>query len=44
MSVSDSLHITHREKTLNAMKVPLTVKRITFKPSEANPGEILPTN
>ena len=32
---------SHNEKTLNAMKAPRTVKRITFNPSEANPGETL---
>lgn len=41
MSVSDSLHPMHRKKTLNAMKVPRAVKRITFKPPEANPSETL---
>ena len=41
MSVSDNLLPTHSEKTLNAMKAPRSVKRITFNPSEANPGETL---
>lgn len=41
MSVSDSLHPMHRKKTLNAMKVPRAVKRITFKPFEVSPGETL---
>ena len=41
MSVSDALLPTHSEKTLNAMKAPRSVKRITFNPSEANPGETL---
>ena len=31
----------HRAKTLNAMKAPYCVKRITFNPSEANPGNRL---
>ena len=39
--VSNYLHPSHKEKTLNAMKAPRTVKRITFNPSEANPGETL---
>ena len=41
MSVPDNLLPTHIEKTLNAMKAPRSVKRITFNPSEANPGETL---
>ena len=41
MSVPDNLHSTHRDKTLNAMKAPRAVKRITFNPSEANPGKTL---
>ena len=41
MSVPDNLHSTHRDKTLNAMKAPRAVKRITFNPSEANPGDTL---
>ena len=41
MSVPDNLLPTHSEKTLNAMKAPRSVKRITFNPSEANPGETL---
>ena len=41
MSVPDNLHSTHSEKTKNAMKAPRSVKRITFNPSEANPGETL---
>ena len=32
---------THSEKVLRAMKAERTVKRITFNPSEANPGETL---
>ena len=39
--VSYDLLPSHNEKTLNAMKAPRTVKRITFNPSEANPGETL---
>ena len=39
--VSNYLQPSHQEKTLNAMKAPRTVKRITFNPSEANPGETL---
>ena len=41
MSVPDNLRSTHSEKTKNAMKAPRSVKRITFTPSEANPGETL---
>ena len=41
MSVPDNLLPTHSVKTLNAMKAPRSVKRITFNPSEANPGETL---
>ena len=41
MSVPDNLRSTHSVKTKNAMKAPLSVKRITFNPSEANPGETL---
>ena len=37
--VSYDLLPSHNEKTLNAMKALRTVKRITFNPSEANPGE-----
>jgi len=39
--VPDSLQPTHRSKTLNAIKAPCAVKRITFDRSEANPGETL---
>ena len=39
--MSPSLLPSHSEKVLNAMKVERTVKRITFNPSEANPGETL---
>ena len=41
MSVPDNLLPTHSEKIINAMKAPRSVKRITFNPSEANPGETL---
>ena len=41
MSVPDNLRSTHSEKTRNGMKAPRSVKRITFNPSEANPGETL---
>ena len=41
MSVPDNLRSTHSEKTKNAMKAPRSVKRISFNPSEANPGETL---
>ena len=41
MAVSPSLLPSHSEKTLGAMKAERTVKRITFNPSEANPGETL---
>ena len=41
MSVPENLLPTHSVKTLNAMKAPRSVKRITFNPSEANPGETL---
>ena len=36
-----SLLPTHSEKVLGSMKAERTVKRITFNPSEANPGETL---
>ena len=41
MAVPPSLLASHSEKTLGAMKAERTVKRITFNPSEANPGETL---
>ena len=41
MAVPPSLLPSHSEKTLGAMKAEQTVKRITFNPSEANPGETL---
>ena len=40
-SVSDDLSPRRSTKTLRAMKAPYSVKRITFNPSEANPGERL---
>ena len=41
MSVPPSLLPSHSEKVLGAMKAERTVKRITFNPTEANPGETL---
>ena len=41
MAVQENFFPSHNEKTLNAMKAPRAVKRITFNPSEANPGETL---
>ena len=41
MFAPDNLRPTHREKTINAMKAPRSVKHITFNPSEANSGEKL---
>ena len=41
MAVPPSLLPSHMEKTLGAMKAERSVRRITFKPSSANPGEIL---
>ena len=41
MSVPDNLRPTHKEKQPLAMKAPYAVKRITFNPSKANPGEKL---
>ena len=38
-SVSHDLSPRRSKKTLRAMKAPYAVKRITFIPSEANPGE-----
>ena len=37
--VSYNLLPSHNEKKSNAMKAPRAVKRITFNPSEASPGE-----
>ena len=39
--VSHDLSPRRSKKALNAMKAPYSVKRITFNPSEANPGEKL---
>ena len=41
MAVPPSLLPSHSEKVLGAMKAERTVNRITFKTSEANPGETL---
>ena len=41
MSVQDDLLPKNSEKIMKAMKAPRAVKRITFNPSEANPGETL---
>ena len=41
MAVPQSLLLSHSEKVLGAMKAERTVKRITFNPTEANPGETL---
>ena len=41
MAVPPSLLPSHSEKVLSAMKAERTVKRITFNPTEANPGELL---
>ena len=41
MAVPPSLLPSHSEKVIGAMKAERTVKRITFNPSEANPGETL---
>ena len=41
MSVPENLNPTHKEKTLKALKAIRAVKRITFNPSEASPGETL---
>ena len=41
MAVTPSLLPSHSEKVLGAMKAERTVKRITFNPTEANPGETL---
>ena len=41
MAVLPNLRPSHSEKVLGAMKAERTVKRITFNPSEANPGETL---
>ena len=41
MAVPPSLLPSHSEKVLGAMKAERTVKRITFNPTDANPGETL---
>ena len=41
MAVPPSLLPSHSKKVLGAMKAERTVKRIPFKPTDANPGEIL---
>ena len=41
MAVPPSLLPSHMEKVLGAMQAERTVKRITFNPTEANPGETL---
>ena len=41
MAVPPSLLPSHSEKVLHAMKAERTVKRITFNPTSANPGETL---
>ena len=41
MSVQDALHPEKTKKIIRAMKAPRAVKRITFNPSKANPGEAL---
>ena len=41
MAVPPSLLPSHSEKVLKAMKAERTVKRITFNPTSANPGETL---
>ena len=41
MAVQPNLLPSHSEKTLGAMKAERTVKRITFTPSRADPGETL---
>ena len=40
-SVSHALSPRHRPKILRAMKAPYSVKRLTFNPSEADPGHRL---
>ena len=39
--VPENFRPTHSEKTLHAIKAERAVKRITFNPSEANPGNTL---
>ena len=40
-AVSYDLKPTNNEKTMNSMKAPYSVKRITFGKSETNPGDTL---
>ena len=40
-TVQANLLPSHSVKTLHAMKAERTVKRITFNPTEANPGNTL---
>ena len=44
MAVPPSLLPSHSEKVLGAMKAERTVRRITFNPTSANPGETLYIN
>ena len=44
MSVSETLDPTYSKKTYGGLKAIRAVKRITFNPSEANPGETLNVN
>ena len=41
MSVQKNPRPNHNEKKIAAMKAEHAVKRITFNPAEANPGETL---
>ena len=41
MSVQENLLPTHRKKILKALKAIRAVKRITFNPSSANPGDTM---
>ena len=41
MSVPENLRATYSQKTVHAMKAERSVNRITFSPSEANPGSTL---
>ena len=41
MSVQDNLQPEYSKKKIRSMKAPRAVKRTTFNPSEANPGETL---
>ena len=41
MAVQENLLPSHSVKTLGAMKAERVVKRITFNPTEANPGTTL---